>query len=382
MGVRYKLTATQIKHLRPGKYNDGGGLWLHKREGGAGQWFLRVTVHGRRREMGLGGLYDVSLAEAREEADRWRSVVRSNKDPIKERARIRKEADRGDHTLASVTAAAFKARQAELKGDGKAGRWLSPLNIHVLPKLGRVPIEEIDQQDIRNTLAPIWHEKADTARKAMNRLGIVIRYAAAMDLDVDLQATDKARALLGKQRHTAKNIPSVPWPDVPSFYASLSEPTVGNLALKFLVLTTARTTEIRFCRENEIKDDIWTIPSDRMKSGNEHRIPLPHQALEILEQAEIWQKDGYFFWSQRTVISDAAMSGIMKRRDMPERPHGFRSSFRTWCAEATDTPREIAETALAHTAGGKVERAYRRTDFLDQRRDLMQRWANHVAGKL
>ena len=119
-----------------------------------------------------------------------------------------------------------------------------------------------------------------------------------------------------------------------------------------------------------------------MKSGNEHRIPLPHQALEILEQAKIWQKDGYFFWSQRTVISDAAMSGIMKRRDMPERPHGFRSSFRTWCAEATDTPREIAETALAHTAGGKVERAYRRTDFLDQRRDLMQRWANHVAGKL
>lgn len=302
MGVRNKLTVTQIKSLGPGKYNDGGGLWLHKRDGGAGQWFLRVTVHGRRREMGLGGLYNVSLAEAREEADRWRSVVRSNKDPIKERARIRKEADRGDHTLASVTEAAFKARQAELKGGGIAGRWLSPLNIHVLPKLGRVPIEEIDQQDIRNTLAPIWHEKADTARKAMNRLGIVIRYAAAMDLDVDLQATDKARALLGKQRHTVKNIPSMSWPDVPSFYASLSEPTVGNLALKFLILTAARTTEVRYCNEGEIENDIWTIPSDRMKAGKEHRIPLPHQAMTLLKQAEMWRKDGFLFWSRRSVI--------------------------------------------------------------------------------
>ncbi len=165
MPPRNKLTTTQIKHLTPGKYNDGGGLWLHKRPDGGGQWFLRVTIHGRRREMGLGGLVDVSLAEAREEAERWRSRVRANVDPIKERARLRHEAEREDHTLAAVTEEAFQARQAELKADGKAGRWMSPLTLHVLPKLGRVPIEEIDQQDIRNTLAPIWHEKADTARK-------------------------------------------------------------------------------------------------------------------------------------------------------------------------------------------------------------------------
>ena len=157
MGARNKLTALQIKHFGPGKYNDGAGLWLHKRKDGGGQWFLRVTIHGRRREMGLGGLYDVSLAEARDEADHWRSVVRSNKDPIKERDRIRREQERDNHTLASMTEEAFKARQAELKGDGKAGRWMSPLTLHVLPKLGRVPIEEIDQRDIKDTLAPIWH---------------------------------------------------------------------------------------------------------------------------------------------------------------------------------------------------------------------------------
>ncbi|SHI57275.1 Integrase [Shimia gijangensis] len=380
MRARNKLTMLQIRHLAPGKYNDGGGLWLQIRPDGGGQWFLRVTVHGRRREMGLGGLQDVSLAEAREEADRWRSVVRANKDPIKERARIRRELERDDHTLASITDQAFRARQAELKGDGKAGRWMSPLNMHILPKLGRVPIEMIDQQDIKNSLAPIWHDKVSTARKAMNRLNIVMRYAAAMDLDVDIQVTEKAKALLGTQRHVTRNIPAVHWRDVPAFYASLSEPTVGNLALRLLILTAARTSEIRYCHESEIQDDVWVIPPDRMKAGKEHRIPLPRQALELLEIAQMWRRSGFFFWSRRAVISDAAMSSIMKRRGMEERPHGFRSSFRTWCAEATDTPREVAEIALAHSVGGKVEQAYRRTDYLDQRRDLMQRWADHVTG--
>ena len=119
-----------------------------------------------------------------------------------------------------------------MKGDGMAGLWLSPLTLHVLPKLGRVPVTELDQRDIRDTLAPIWHTKADTARKAMNRLSIVLRHAAALGLDVDLQATEKARALLGKSRHQPKNIPAMDWRDVPDFYASLKEPTLAHLALR------------------------------------------------------------------------------------------------------------------------------------------------------
>lgn len=150
-----KLTAIQVKKSKSGKYADGGGLWLVKRADGGGQWVLRVTVHGRRREMGLGSLEAVSLKEAREAAEQWRAVLRQGKDPIKERARLRREMTKGGNTLATVALEAFEARKADLKDDGEAGRWLSPLELHVLPRLGKIPVEEIDQQDIKATLAPI-----------------------------------------------------------------------------------------------------------------------------------------------------------------------------------------------------------------------------------
>ena len=180
--------------------------------------------------MGLGRFPDVSLKEAREEAEKWRAVVRQGKDAIKERERERREAERNMHLLADVALGAFESRKGDLKGDGKAGRWFTPLELHVLPKLGRMPVSQIDQRDIRDTLAPIWHTKADTARKAMNRLGICMRHAAALGLDVDLQATEKAKALLGQQRHKAQNIPALPWQVLPEFYRSLSGGTITGSA--------------------------------------------------------------------------------------------------------------------------------------------------------
>lgn len=386
MRPKYKLTPKQVKNAAPGKYSDGDGLWLNKRADGGGQWFLRVTVHGRRREMGLGSTDSVSLKEARTTADKWRSVVRQGIDPIKERERQRREAAKADHTLEAIAAEAFEARKAELRDDGRAGRWFTPLKLYILPKLGGVPVEEIDQRDIKNALAPIWHSKADTAQKALNRLGITLRYAAAMGLDVDMQATDKARALLGQSRHVIKNIPSVPWQEVPAFYESLSEGTITHLALQLLILTGLRSKPIRFCRLNEIEGDVWTVPAENMKALKGHesdfRVPLSSEALQVIEQAMPFERDGFLFPSQRKgVISDATMSRFMERQGMDARPHGFRSSFRTWCAEATDTPEQVAETALAHVTGSKVQRAYRRTDFLDQRRILMERWAGHVIGK-
>ena len=380
-----RLTASKVSLLPPGKYADGGGLWLHKPSDGRGRWFFRVTIHGKRREMGLGSTQHVSLKDARMSAEYWRGFVRQGIDPIKERDRQAREAQRNLHCLKDIALDAFESRKAELKDDGKAGRWFSPLEHHVLPKLGRIPVSDIDQIDIRDALKPIWHTKADTARKSMNRLTICLNHAAALGLDVDLQATAKAKLLLGKQKHTAKHIPALPWQDVPAFYSSLNEGSVTHIALRLLILTAVRSKPLRFMRDDQIENDVWTIPQEMMKGRvgqtSDFRVPLSNQALSNIDQAKLFERDGFLFPSERKgVLSDATMSRYMERRQLEARPHGFRSSFRDWVAETTNTPYEVAETCLGHVSGSSVERAYRRTDHLEQRRVLMQKWANFVAG--
>ncbi len=256
----------------------------------------------------------------------------------------------------------------------------------MLPKLGNVPVAEIDQNDIRDVLAPIWHTKAETARKAMNRLGICLKHGAALGLDVDLQATAKAEALLGRRRHKAENIPALHWSEVPEFYASLSEGTPAHLGLRLVILTAVRSGPLRFMRLDQIEGDVWTIPGEGIKGRRDatldFRVPLSTEALAVLDQVKRLARSGVMFPSVRKgVMSDATMSRLMERRGMKARPHGFRSSLRDWIAETTDTPHDIAETCLGHTVGGSVERAYRRTDYLEQRRVIMERWALHVTGQ-
>lgn len=385
MRAQNRLTVQSIKSAPVGKHCDGAGLWLIKREDGGAQWVLRVTVHGRRREMGLGGFPALSLSEARKQSERWRKMAATGRDPIKEREAEERAARREDISLAIITADAFEARKAELKGDGTAGRWLSPLNIHVLPKLGKVPVTDLDQRDIRDTLAPIWHTKADTARKALNRLAIVLKHAAALGLDVDLQATEKAKALLGKSRHVPKNIPAMDWRDVPEFYASLEEPTQTHLALRLLILTGVRSGPLRKLRLDEIEGDVWTIPGEGMKGRKDatadFRVPLSAEAQRVIELAKPFARNGYLFPNTRGgMISDMTLSRMMERRGLEARPHGFRTSLRTWLAEATDAPHEVAEAMLAHAADSGVVRAYRRTDYLEQRAKLADRWADVVTG--
>ncbi|MFC3208202.1 tyrosine-type recombinase/integrase [Aquamicrobium soli] len=382
MGAMHRLTAKAVSSLPPGKHADGGGLWIYKRENGA-QWVLRFTIHGRRREMGLGSLSLVSLKEAREAASECRKVVHAGMDPIKERTRKRREDARNIHLLKDVAEDAFESRKAELKGDGKAGRWFTPLQLHILPKLGKIPVADLDQKDIRDTLAPIWHAKAETARKALNRLGIVMRHAAALGLEVDLQATEKAKALLGKSRHKAENIPAMPWKDVPAFYQSLSDGSVTHLALRLLILTGVRSSPLRHIHEDQIVGDVWTIPGEAMKGKRDvtpdFRVPLSTEALAVIEEARRHARGGFLFPSQRRgVISDMTMGMFMQRAKLVYRPHGFRSSLRDWIEEQTETPYEVAETVLGHVVGGAVERAYRRTDYLEQRRDVMQKWGKWV----
>lgn len=385
MRARNRLSAALVKAAPVGKHCDGGGLWLVKRPDGGAQWVLRYTIHGRRREMGLGSMPDVGLATARQMAERWRAVAANGFDPIKEREREAREAARADISLAVITQAAFEARKAELKGDGQAGRWLSPLENHVLPKLGKVPVTDLDGRDIRDALAPIWHTKADAARKALNRLGIVLRHAAAMDLDVDLQATAKAKALLGQSRHQPQNIPAMAWQDVPAFYASLAEPTPTNLALRLLILTGVRSGPLRHLRLEHIEGDVWEIPAELMKGRKgkteAFRVPLSLEAQAVIELEKPFARDGLLFPGVKgKPISDMTLTALMKRRGLEARPHGFRSSLRNWLAETTEAPFEVAEAMLGHATGSKVQRAYLRTDFLEQRRVLAERWADFVTG--
>jgi integrase len=219
----------------------------------------------------------------------------------------------------------------------------------------------------------------------MNRLALVLKHAAALGLDVDLQATDKAKALLGKTRHQPKNIPAMDWRDVPSFYASLEEPTLTHLALGLLILTGARSGPLRNLRLDQIEGDVWTVPAEAMKgrkgATDDFRVPLSDEAKRIIDLARPHARNGFLFANSRKgVISDMTLSRHMERRGLEARPHGFRSSLRDWLAETTDAPHEVAETMLGHVTDSGVVRAYRRTDFLEQRRVLAERWADHVTG--
>ena len=382
--ARHKLTAAQVKSAGAGKHEDGAGLRIVKRDRDAGKWVFRFKRAGRSREMGLGPWPTVSLADARRAAEAARAVLARGGDPIAERERERRRESRLDTSLRAVTLDAFESRKAELRGDGTAGRWLSPLEIHVLPKLGRLPVQEVDAQAIRDVLKPIWHNKADTARKAANRLNIVLKHAAALGLDVDLQAVEKARALLGKSRHKAQHIPAMPWPDVPAFYQSLIDLTAVHLALRFLILTGQRSKPVRFLHLDQIDGNVWTVPGELMKGregkAEDFRVPLSAEALAVIEAAKPMARDGFLFPSSRTgVVSDMAMGMHMRRKGLEARPHGFRTSLREW-ADHVGARFEVGETMLAHKVDSAVTRAYRRTDYLEERRALLERGRRARAG--
>ena len=379
------LTSAFLKSAPTGKHLDGAGLWFIKRPDGGAQWMLRVSLRGMRREMGLGRFPDVSLKEARELATDYRKMARQGVDPIKMRSQQRREALRPKSNLADIAEAAYTAKKAELKNDGINARWFSPLQLHVLPKLGNVSVEEITQQDIAQTLKPIWETKAETAKKAINRLNIIFTYAAAAGLDVDMNAVAKAKALLGKQRKLTQNTPALSWSEVPAFYETLAEPTTVHLALKLLILTGVRSYAVRYAHVDQFDGKTWVIPPENMKGQlhqvSEFRVPLSSEAQKVIAEANQFERNGYLFAGvRRGVISDAAMSRLMERRGMAARPHGFRSSIRTWLAECTNATEEVAETVLAHKVGSKVVRPYRRTDHFIERAILMERWAQHVCG--
>lgn len=375
------LTQMSARALDRGKHADGQGLWLVKRDKVFGKWTLRLIVDGKRREMGLGRWPDVSIGEARERAADARRSLRDGTDPISDRQKAKRTIRK--LTLREAIDGCFEAKKAELKRDGDAGRWMSPLTVHIIPKLGAVAVEDIDQHQLLDVLRPIWHEKSEAAKKALNRVNMTLKHAAALGLDVDLLAPMKVRALLGKQRHVAEHIPSLPYADTPAFYKSLSKTdSIAALALRFLILTVARTSEVRFATFSEFEGDIWHVPAASTKTGKDRRIPLAKDAVAIVAKARTLTDGDYLFPSVGgKPLSDAGMAAFMKRQGLAARPHGFRASFRTWCEEQTDTPFEVKESALGHVVDTDVVRAYQRSDRLEHRQALILLWEHYVISR-
>ncbi|MDR6265600.1 MULTISPECIES: integrase arm-type DNA-binding domain-containing protein [Rhodobacterales] len=382
---RNKLTTLQTKKPVLDTISDGGGLYLVR-----DKWIYRFSLNGRRRDMGLGALATVSLSDARRKRDRWEAYVLDGSDPIAERERQREEARReqnkADPTLTEVTATVFEAIKAGLRGEGTSGRWLSPLDLHVLPKIGHIPISKIHQTDIRNALSPIWKTKHPTAEKAIQRLGKVFKSARLMGMDCDPFIVDAAKYMLGEVYHVTQNHPSCAWQDVPALYAQFNKKSSIHWALRFLTLTCVRIGAARQARYSEIEGDLWTIPAERIKAKisqeREFRVPLSSEAMAIVAEASKYAENDFIFPSVRgRPVSDQGMENVFRNIDGAGTPHGLRSSFRTWVQDTDAATFEVAETALGHVVGEKVERSYARSDLLDRRRILMETWSGYVTGK-
>jgi integrase len=382
------LTTRQCAALRAGRHADGSGLYLNVTPTGGRSWVYRFSLGSTRKEMGLGSFPAVQLAEARKARDGWAAVLRSGHDPLAAREERRNRAAAPGKTLADMVQAAFEARRPGLRDGGNAGRWLSPLRVHVLPNLGKRDVESLTQTDIADTLRPVWREKPDAARKAMQRLGLVLQHAAARGFVVNLNAVALAREILGDQAHKPGHIESLPYADVPAFYRTLTEPTSVQMAMRLLTLTASRSRPVRFARveQFDLPTAIWTIPAEgegsRMKGrvgkAAPFRIPLSPEAVAVVREAMAQARDGFLFPAARAdVLSDMALSAFMRRAKLTARPHGFRSSFRNWCAE-TGVPEHLAEMSLAHVVGSAVSRAYRHTDEIEARARIMDAWAAHL----
>ena len=405
-----KLASNILKTASIGKHSDGAGLYLlvtghDAKDRPKGSWIFRYTYLKQRYELGLGSIQSLSLARARSECERWRDLMNDRRNPVNpldEKRRMEAEAmhEREALTLGEVAPLAFEAIKGRLKDDGKAGRWYSPLRLYVLPALGNLKVEEIHQRDIEAALKSIWRSKPPTAKKALHRLGAVMNHAAAMGLDVNASAVPNARHLLGDQQHRVRNHPALPWEDVPKLYQWLKPEITTHRALMLYILTGggSRMHPLRTARRDQFVDGVWTIEGEKLKGrkGNQadFRVPITREMNRLIEWPTSDEAGGYLFPSPRSrkdrpmAISDQAIENVMRDREVkwdwpePYRPHGLRSSFRTWASHIDPSLYAVAETALAHSAGGIVERSYLRNDFLDQRRVLMERWADHLTDEI
>jgi integrase len=377
------LTAATVRNLAsPGRYADGNGLYLVVDPNGAKRWTLRTVVHGRRRDIGLGGLALVSLADARDKAITLRGLARSGGDPLA----LRRSQNRQVPTFARAANQVHEAHEGSWRNAKHRAQWLSTLTRYAVPVIGELRVDRIETPDLLRVLAPIWLTKPETARRVLQRIRTVFDWAKAAGHRASENPALGVSQGLPRQPKRNGHHAALPYEAVPEFVRSLRESPFGastKLAFEFLVLTASRTSEVTNAEWSEVdlKTAIWTVPGARMKAGKEHRVPLSQRACEILREARKLDPEGSFlFCGQRSgqPLSNMAFLMAIRRLELPVTAHGFRSSFRDWAAERTNFPREVCEQALAHTLASKVEAAYRRSDLFDKRRKLMERWSGFV----
>lgn len=377
------LSAVAIAKKGPGRHYDGAGLYLEVDESGARRWCLRTVVHGRRRDIGLGSVKTVSLAEAREEAARLRKIARGGGDPVAER-RIH-----AAPTFETAAGECYLARAEAWRNEKHKAQWLSSLRAYAYPLIGKLRVDRIGTPEIMSVLTPIWLSKPATARRVRQRVGLVLDWARARGYRASGSPTREIGKALPAHKQVQRHFPALPYSDVPEFLSALKETGATastKAALEFLVLTASRTNEVLGARWSEINFEArtWTLPGERTKSRRPHTVPLAARAIGILKAMKAEHSGrGEFVFEARNGerLSSMTLLTVLRRMDGVDAVvHGFRSSFRDWAAERTNAAREVAEACLAHVVKDKTERAYKRTEFLDKRRKLMDDWANFCAG--
>lgn len=387
-----ELKALEVQRIaKPGLHAVGGvaGLHLQVLQSGARSWLLRVVIGSKRREMGLGGYPDVPLALARDKAREAREKISQGTDPIGERkaAVSALRAARGAEITFEVAASKFiEAKAAEWKNAKHADQWSNTLAAYAFPIIGKMQVSDVALPHVVSILEPIWTTKTETATRLRGRIESVLDWAAVRGFrNGENPARWKGHLdkLLPKPGKVAKveHHPAMHVDEVAGFLADLRNRTgMAPRALEFLVLTATRSGEVRSARwaEIDLEAAVWTIPADRMKAGREHRVPLSEPALAMLRDLPRLEGSDLVFWAPRGgVLSDMTLTAVMRRMKLEAVPHGFRSTFRDWASERTNYPRDVAEMALAHAIGDKVEAAYRRGDLFEKRRRMMLEWAKH-----
>ena len=371
----------------PGRYCDGNGLYLQVDPTGARRWVQRLVIRGKSRSIGLGSFGLVSLAEAREQALANRKIARAGGDPLADRRRAQ-----GMPTFEEAAAQVIAIHQAAWKKSARTSEfWETTLRDYVYPHLGGKGVDQVTTADVMAVLLPIWSRKHVTAQKVRQRIGSVMKWAIAQGYRNDNPAGDAITEALPHRSVPVRHMQALPHGEVAGAIAAVraSRVWVGiQLAFEFLVLTAARSGEVRFAAWDEIDlvALVWTIPATRMKAKREHRVPLSRRAVEVLQEAkrlggsDSGECAGPVFPSRRgNPLGGGQLSTIVSELGIAAVPHGFRSSFRDWASERTNHPREVIEAALAHMVSNRTEAAYARSDLFERRRQLMDDWMDYLA---